>query len=61
MSKVCALCGKGRTAGKNVSHSNRHTVRSFSANVHKMKLSVDGQVKSVYVCTRCKRTLNKED
>ena len=27
MSKVCALCGKGRTAGKNVSHSNINDIR----------------------------------
>ncbi len=61
MSKVCAICGKGRSAGKNVSHSNRHTVRSFNANVHKTKLEVDGKAENVYVCTRCMRTLNKEN
>ena len=61
MSKVCAICGKGRTAGNNVSHSERHTKRSFNANVHKTTLEQDGKTVNVYVCTRCKRTLNKQD
>lgn len=60
MSKVCAICDKGRVAGNNVSHSQRHTKRSFNANVHKTTLEQNGKTVNVYVCTRCKRTLNKE-
>lgn len=61
MSKSCAICGKGRASGNNVSHSNRHTKRSFGANVHKVKIEVDGSVSNEYVCTRCMRTNRKSE
>lgn len=59
MSKVCVICGKGKVSGNNVSHSNRHTKRSFNANVHKVRIEIDGKESNEYVCTRCIRT-NKE-
>ena len=34
--KVCEVCGKGRTSGNNVSHSMRHTKRTFGANIQKV-------------------------
>ncbi|MDR0856572.1 MAG: 50S ribosomal protein L28 [Clostridiales bacterium] len=59
MSRVCIVCGKGRASGNNVSHSNRHTRRTFSANVQKVKVTVDGKESAEYVCTRCLRTEKK--
>lgn len=56
MSKVCAICGKGKVSGNNVSHSNRHTKRSFNANVHKVRVEIDGVESNEYICTRCMRT-----
>lgn len=53
MSRVCTICGKGQTAGNNVSHSHRKTKRTFSANVQKVTYTKDGKVTSGYVCTRC--------
>ena len=53
MSKVCSVCGKGKVAGNNVSHSVRRTNRTFEANVQKVSVVEDGVVKSEYVCTRC--------
>ncbi len=53
MSRVCEICGKGRTAGNNVSHSNRKTKRTFSANVQKVSYTQDGKVVTGYVCARC--------
>ena len=53
MSRVCSICGKGQTAGNNVSHSNRKTKRTFSANVQKVSFKKDGKVETGYVCTRC--------
>lgn len=61
MSKVCALCGKGKVSGNNVSHSNRRTKRTFSANLHKVGADIEGLNPNDYVCTRCQRTLNKND
>ena len=56
MSKVCVICGKGKVSGNNVSHSNRRTKRTFSANVHKVKVEINGVEYNEYVCTRCLRT-----
>ena len=61
MSKVCSVCGKGKVAGNNVSHSHKKTKRSFNANVHKVTTEVDGKVSHEYVCTRCLRTAKKQD
>ena len=59
MSKVCALCGKGRMSGHKVSHSNRKTNRTWNPNVQKTKVVIDGNESTEYVCTRCIRTANK--
>ncbi|CDE72483.1 50S ribosomal protein L28 [Acidaminococcus sp. CAG:917] len=57
MSKVCAICGKGRMSGNMVSHSHRKTRRSWAPNVQKVKVTTpSGGVESQYVCTRCLRT-----
>ena len=53
MSRVCSVCGKGKVAGNNVSHSVRRTKRTFSANVQKVSVVEDGMVKTEYVCARC--------
>jgi large subunit ribosomal protein L28 len=60
MSKECAICGKSKMSGNNVSHSKRRTPRIYSANLHKVKVELDGKVSSKYVCTRCLRTANKQ-
>ena len=53
MSKVCALCGKGKVSGNNVSHSNRKTKRTFKPNVQKVTILKDGKAETAYVCARC--------
>ncbi len=61
MSKVCAICGKGKMSGNKVSHSNRKTPKTYSANLQKVKVEIDGKESTEYVCTRCIRTANKEN
>ena len=53
---MCSVCGKRRRAGKNVSHSNRHTNRWFFPNIQKAKITVKGRTQRVALCTRCLRT-----
>ena len=53
MSKVCAVCGKAPSAGRNVSHSHRVTNRTFRPNIQKVTASIDGRVKKINVCTKC--------
>lgn len=60
MSRICSICGKGKTTGNNVSHSNRKTRRTWGANVQKVKIDLDGKVSSQYVCTKCMKTAKKE-
>lgn len=56
MSKSCVVCGKGRISGNTVSHSNRHTKRTWGANIQKVKAIVNGSPKRISVCTRCLRS-----
>lgn len=59
MSKVCAVCGKGKMSGNLVSHSHRKTRRSWAPNVQKVKVNTKtGGVEQQYVCTRCLRSGN---
>ena len=52
----CEMCLKAAQSGNNVSHSNRHTKRRWSANVHKATITINGQPKRMNICTRCLRT-----
>ncbi|MBO8424481.1 MAG: 50S ribosomal protein L28 [Firmicutes bacterium] len=61
MSKVCSICGKGSMSGNKVSHSNIKTKRSWTPNVQKVDIEIDGKVRNAYVCTRCLRTMKKAD
>jgi large subunit ribosomal protein L28 len=55
----CEMCGKGPQFGHNVSHSKKTTKRQFKPNVQRVKVEVDGEVRRMYLCTRCLRTMNK--
>lgn len=56
MSKMCSVCGKGKISGNKVSHSNKHSRRSWSANLRNVRVVVDGTPKRESVCTRCLRS-----
>jgi large subunit ribosomal protein L28 len=53
MSKVCSVCGKHPSAGRNVSHSHRVTNRIIRPNIQKVTAVIEGSVKQVNVCTKC--------
>ena len=55
----CDLCGKSPQFGHNVSHSKRHTNRSWLPNIHPATLVIGGEPKRLRVCTRCLRTQQK--
>ena len=56
MGKFCEVCEKGTLSGNNVSHSNRKTRRIWAPNTQKVRVIVDGSVRSMNVCTRCLRS-----
>ncbi|MDR1138423.1 MAG: 50S ribosomal protein L28 [Clostridiales bacterium] len=61
MARRCQACGKGKASGNNVSHSKRHTRRTFDVNLHKVDIvTPSGEEKRAYICTRCVRTSNKQ-
>ena len=54
MSKVCEVCGKSPSAGRNVSHSHVKTNRVFRPNIQKVTIKdASGHVRKANVCTRC--------
>lgn len=54
MSRVCSVCGKGKMSGNKVSHSNRRTPKTYSANVQKVHVrAADGRITRAYVCCKC--------
>jgi len=52
----CEICGKGVNFGLQVSHSNRKSNRSWSANVKNVRANIDGTIKSINICTKCLRS-----
>ena len=55
----CDICGKGPQFGNNVPYSKKRTKRSWSPNIQKVTIMVDGKPKQVNMCTRCMRTRYK--
>ena len=60
MSKVCEICGKAPSAGRNVSPSHRVTNRTFRPNIQKVTIKLNGKVKRANVCTKCLKAGNVE-
>lgn len=53
MSRKCEICGKGVGFGHKVSHSNIKTKRRWLPNIHRVKTEVNGEIKRIYVCSKC--------
>lgn len=58
MARVCSVCGKGKVSGNQVSHSNRHSKRTWAPNLRRVRAIVNGAPKRLNVCTRCLRSGN---
>ncbi len=56
MSRACAICGKTRQVGNNVSHANNKTKRVFRPNLQSVKIASGSSTKKALVCTRCIRS-----
>jgi len=52
----CAICGKQRIIGNNVSHANNKSKRLIKPNLHRMRIITRNRVKRYYICTRCLRS-----
>ena len=56
MSKVCEICGKGTVAGRSISHAHNVSNRTWKANLQRVRATIDGNTRRVWVCTRCLRS-----
>lgn len=56
MARVCDVCNKGKISGNKVSHSNRHSRRTWAPNLRSVKAVVKGTPMTLKVCTRCLRS-----
>ncbi|HPD97564.1 MAG TPA: 50S ribosomal protein L28 [Synergistales bacterium] len=57
MAKVCDCCGRGQATGNNVSHSNRHTRRTWNINLQSVKVDLGcGESRKLKICARCLRS-----
>ncbi len=69
MSRVCEICGKGKTSGGSITrrglavkkggigmHVVKNVKRTFSANIQKVRAKVNGGTKQIRVCTACIRS-----
>ena len=60
MAKVCAVTGRGQVSGNNRSDSLRATRRKWNVNLQKVKVVVDGELKTVKMSTRALKTLKAQ-
>jgi len=69
MSMVCEVCGKRKVVGGSIirkglakkkggigMHVVKNNKRTFKPNIQKARVTVDGQVKKIKVCTACIRS-----
>lgn len=56
MANECYVCKKRVVSGNSISHSNKHSKRTFKPNLQRVKILENGEVKRVKVCTRCLRS-----
>ncbi len=56
MAKCCAVCNKSVVAGNQVSHSHRKSKRTWSPNLQRVRVNVNGTPVRKNVCTRCLRS-----
>lgn len=50
---TCAICGKGKTFGNNVSHSQRKTSRGIKPNLRNVNIEINGTPRKLKICTKC--------
>ena len=58
--RKCSLCGKGTAIGRNRSHAQNRTPRTFKANVQKVTLMVGSEKISGVYCSKCLKKMKGE-
>ncbi len=55
MARMCDICGKKPSVGNNVSHAHNLTKRRWLPNLQTVRANVNGQTKTLRVCTKCSK------
>lgn len=58
--RVCSLCGKKTRIGRNRSHAQNRTSRTYKANIQKVTMNVGKEKISGFFCTKCLKKMKKE-
>ncbi len=58
--RKCSLCGKGTTIGRNRSHAQNRTSRTFKANVQKVTMKMGEEKIGGVFCSRCLKKIKGE-
>jgi large subunit ribosomal protein L28 len=53
MPKTCYVCGKGLQFGSAISHSGKHSKRTWAPNLQSVNAIIGARKKRIQVCTRC--------
>jgi len=49
----CAICGKRRLVGANVSHAHNVTKKYQKPNLRKVSVTIDRKPKKIWICAKC--------
>lgn len=60
MARTCSLCSKGTRIGRNRSHAQNRTPRTFMANIQKVTLLMGEEKISGTFCSKCIKRMKKE-
>ena len=55
----CEICNKSVSFGIKVSHSHRRSNRMWKPNIRRVRTTINGVRKRMYICTRCLRSGTK--
>ena len=58
--RTCSLCSKGTNIGRNRSHAQNRTPRTYKANIQKISMKVGDEKISGHFCTKCLKRMKKE-
>lgn len=56
MAKKCAICGKVGLYGSTISHAHNVSKRKWQPNLQRVKVKIEGELRKIYICTRCLRS-----
>lgn len=56
MANICAICGKTKGTGMQVSHSHIRNKKVWAPNLQNVKIILNGAPRKLKVCTRCLRS-----